>query len=97
MGPREKIEAKKLLRNTAAWYHQALLEDRKAQQALAALGLTDVTLYSDFRIGFCNGTLKETVPPQGELRGGLEVGGNHHQRRQGIFPRLFGVSLVWGR
>ena len=75
MGPREKIEAKKLLRNAAAWYHQALLEDPKAQQALAALGLSDISLYSDFRIGFCNNTLKETVPPQGELRGALRSAG----------------------
>jgi len=75
LGQREQVEAKKILRQASAWYHQAFLEDPKAQAALAALGLTDTSLYSDFRIGFCNGTLKATVPQQGELRAALKTAG----------------------
>lgn len=44
MGQREQVEAKKILRQASAWYHQAFLEDPKAQQALRAIGLTDVSL-----------------------------------------------------
>lgn len=73
--PREKIEARKLLKQAAAWYMQSFQDTPAAQEALVKVGLNDVSLFMDFRIGFCNGTLKETVPPKGELRGALRTAG----------------------
>lgn len=64
----EKLERQRLLRKVAAWYHQAFQDDPKGREALAKWGLTDVALFTDFRIGFCNGTLKETAPPRSGLR-----------------------------
>ena len=64
-----------MLRNCSAWYAQAFLDTPAAQEALAGLGLTDISIFSDFRIGFCNGTLRETLPKKGEVRSSLKTAG----------------------
>ena len=89
LGPREKVEAKKVMRQAAAWYHEAFLGDPKAQEGMARLGLTDVSLYTDFRMGFCNGTLKGTVPKQGELKGSLRAAGIITKGGQEFFEGCF--------
>jgi len=74
-GQVEKLERQRLLRKVAAWYHQTFQDDPKGREALGVRGLTDVSLFNDFRIGFCNGTLKETAPPRSGLRAMLKEAG----------------------
>jgi hypothetical protein len=107
----EKVERQRLLRKVAAWYHQAFQDDPKCREALAKYGLTDVGLFTDFRIGYCNGTLKETAPPRsvlrGLLRGAQVINGEDREFFEGclVFPwflegdecgGMWGLSLETG-
>ncbi len=62
----------KLLNRVAAFYHKTFQEQAQPQAALKALGLTDVSLFADFKVGFANGTLLSIIPEGSELQEALK-------------------------
>ena len=57
----------KLLNRVIDFYHTAFCEDPRARQYLNQRGITDNTLFSDFKIGFANGTLLNALPGEGDI------------------------------
>jgi hypothetical protein len=62
----------KLLNRVAAFYHKSFQDQAQPQAALKALGLTDVSLFADFKVGFADGTLLSTIPDRSELQEALK-------------------------
>lgn len=62
----------KLLNRVAAFYHKTFQDEAQPQEALKALGLTDVSLFADFKVGFANGTLLSIIPEGSELKDTLK-------------------------
>ena len=60
----------RLLGRVVSFYHQSFCDDRRAMEYLKTRGITDKAIFSDFRIGFSNGTLLNTFP-------GKERSGRH--------------------
>jgi DNA primase len=57
----------KLLNRVIDFYHTAFCEDPRARQYLNQRGITDNTIFSDFKIGFANGTLLNALPGEGDI------------------------------
>ena len=57
----------KLLKRVIDFYHTAFCEDPRARQYLNQRGITDNTIFSDFKIGFANGTLLNALPGEGDI------------------------------
>ena len=65
----------KLLNRVVSFYHQSFCEDVRALEYLKSRGITDQGIFADFRIGYSNGTLLNTIPDEGEIREALkEIG-----------------------
>ncbi len=56
----------KLLQRVADFYHTAFSEDPRAADYLADRGITDKSLFADYKIGFANGTFLNVLPNDGE-------------------------------
>jgi len=56
----------KLLKRVAAFYHTAFNEDSRAMEYLTDRGISNKQLFSDYQIGFANGTLLNVLPSDGE-------------------------------
>jgi len=86
------VNRTRLLNRVVSFYHQSFCEDARALEYLKARGITDKEIFADFRIGYSNGTLLNTVPAEGEIREALqEIGilnGKGHEMFYGcvIFP-----------
>ncbi len=52
----------KLFNRVIEFYHAAFAEDDRARQYLKTRGITDKSLFSDYQIGFANGTLLNVLP-----------------------------------
>lgn len=65
----------RLLNRVADFYHKTFEETPKAQAALKALGLTDVSIFSDFKAGYGAGSLHSIVPPKSEMEESLRNAG----------------------
>jgi DNA primase catalytic core len=82
----------KLLKRVIDFYHTAFCEDPRAKQYLNQRGITDNTLFSDFKIGFANGTLLNALPGEGDIYEQLkQIGiltnkGNEHFYGYVTFP-----------
>ena len=64
-----------LLNRVVSFYHKTFCEDPRAREYLRSRGITDNALFSDFTIGYSNGTLLNTIPDEGDIREALkEVG-----------------------
>jgi len=57
----------KLLKRVIDFYYTAFCEDPRAKQYLNQRGITDNTLFSDFKVGFANGTLLNVLPAEGDI------------------------------
>jgi len=57
----------KLLNRVIEFYHTAFCEDPRAKEYLINRGITDNAVFSDFKIGFANGTLLNTLPGDGDI------------------------------
>jgi DNA primase len=74
----------KLLARVIDFYHTAFSEDPRARDYLAGRGIADNGLFSDYKLGFANGTLLNVLPAEGEIKRQLqELGilndkGNEH-------------------
>ena len=67
--PKASLSAKliKLLNRVIEFYHTAFTEDPRAKDYLVKRGITDNTLFSDYKIGFANGTLLNALPGDGDV------------------------------
>jgi len=87
----------KLLRRVIDFYHTAFCEDPRARQYLNQRGITDTTLFADFKIGFANGTLLNALPGEGDIYeqlkqlGVLSEKGHEHFYGYVTFP-LYGLD-----
>jgi DNA primase catalytic core len=81
-----------LMNRVVSFYHKTFCEDQRALEYLRSRGITDNPIFTDFQIGFSNGTLLNTIPDDGEIRDGLrEIGilnGKGHELFYGcvVFP-----------
>jgi len=65
----------RLLNRVISFYHQTLFEDRRALEYLQSRGITDNSIYDDFKLGYSNGTLGNVLPNDGEVKEALkEIG-----------------------
>ena len=86
------VKERKLLTRVIDFYHTAFCEDPRARQYLIQRGITDNTLFSDFKIGFANGTLLNALPGEGDIYdqlkqlGVLSEKGNEHFYGYVTFP-----------
>lgn len=67
------LRPQELLAKVIDFYHQSFKEDSRAQEYLAKRGITDHGIYLDFKLGFANGTLKNTLPQEGPILEQLKV------------------------
>jgi DNA primase len=86
-----------LLNRVVSFYHKTFCEDLRALEYLHARGITDNAIFSDFTIGYSNGTLLNTIPDEGDIREALkEIGilnerGNEMFYGYAVFP-IFDVN-----
>jgi len=80
------------LNRVVSFYHQSFLEDGRAREYLERRGIKDKSIFTDFKVGFANGTLLNTIPEEGDVREALkEIGilnGKGHELFYGcvVFP-----------
>jgi len=96
----------KLLNRVIEFYHTAFCEDPRAKEYLIKRGITDNAVFSDFKIGFANGTLLNTLPGEGDIFeqlkqiGVLTGKGNEHFYGYVTFPLYDingNVNGIYGR
>ncbi len=82
----------KLLNRVIEFYHTAFAEDPRAKEYLGKRGITNNAIFSDFKVGFANGTLLNTLPDEGDIFeqlkqiGVLTEKGNEHFYGYVTFP-----------
>lgn len=65
----------RLLNRVVSFYHKSFCEDQRALQYLQSRGITDNSIFTDFQIGYSNGTLLNTIPDEGDILDSLkEIG-----------------------
>ena len=96
----------KLLNRVIEFYHTAFCEDPRAKEYLGKRRITDNAIFSDFKVGFANGTLLNTLPGEGDIfeqlkRIGVLTGkGNEHFYGYVTFPLYDingNVNGIYGR
>lgn len=89
---RAEFNPQELLNKAADFYHQTFKEDRRGLEYLAKRGITEQSIYLDFKIGFVNGSLKKTLSDNGPMfealrsAGILNERGNEHFYNCVVFP-----------
>ena len=84
----------KLLKRVVDFYHTSFNEDPRAMQYLVDRGITDRSLFADYKIGFANGTLLNVLAGEGKtIRQLKELGilnprGKEHFYGCATFPLL---------
>jgi DNA primase len=64
-----------VLNRVVSFYHQSFCEDSRGLEYLKTRGITEHSIFADFRIGYSNGTLLNTIPGEGDIRETLkEIG-----------------------
>lgn len=58
--PESSINRTHLLNRVVSFYHKTFCEDPRAREYLRTRGITDNAIFSDFTIGYSNGTLLNT-------------------------------------
>jgi DNA primase catalytic core len=90
--PPASIDRSRLLNRVVSFYHQSFLEDGRAREYLEIRGIKEKSIFTDFKIGFANGTLLGTIPHEGDVDEALkEIGvlnGKGHELFYGcvVFP-----------
>lgn len=85
-------QQQKLLNKAAEFYHKALFKYPEGRAYLKARGLHEAALLETFRIGYANETIREALPPEGDLLddlkavGILDAQGREHFRDCVTFP-----------
>ena len=81
-----------ILNKTAEFYHKTFQQCPEGKAYLKARGLSDPALLETFRIGYANETIKDALPPDGDLIadlkaiGILNAEGREHFRDCVVFP-----------
>jgi DNA primase len=83
--PESSINRSYLLNRVVSFYHQSFCEDPRALDYLKSRGITDNNIFSDFTIGFSNGTLLNTIPNEGDIREALKDIGILNERGHEMF------------
>jgi DNA primase len=65
--PSNPVTRTKLLNRVVSFYHTTFFEDHRGMDYLKSRGITDNALFTDFRLGFSNGTLLNTIPDDGDI------------------------------
>ncbi len=73
--PEPSINRTHLLNRVVSFYHKTFCEDPRAREYLRTRGIIDNAIFSDFTIGYSNGTLLNTIPDEGDIIAALkEIG-----------------------
>jgi len=83
--PESLINRTHLLNRVVSFYHKTFCEDPRAREYLRTRGIADNALFSDFTIGFSNGTLLNTIPDEGDIREALKELGILNERGNEMF------------
>ncbi len=83
--PESSINRTHLLNRVVSFYHKAFCEDPRAREYLRTRGIADNAIFSDFTIGFSNGTLLNTIPDEGDVREALKEIGILNERGYEMF------------
>jgi DNA primase catalytic core len=81
----ESANRTRLLNRIVSFYHQSFCEDRRALDYLKSRGIADNAVFSDFTIGFSNGTLLNTIPEEGDIIADLKEIGILNERGNEMF------------
>jgi DNA primase len=72
---RSAIDWTRLLNRIVSFYHQSFREDGRAKEYLEKRGIKEKSIFTDFKIGFANGTLLNTIPEEEDILEALrEIG-----------------------
>ena len=86
------VQQQKLLNKAAEFYHKALFKCPEGRAYLKARGLHEAALLETFRVGYANETIRDALPPEGDLLddlkavGILDAQGREHFRDCVTFP-----------
>ena len=90
--PPRTAQQQTLLNKAAEFYHKALFKQPEGRAYLKARGLTEAALLESFRVGYADGTIRDALPPEGDLLtdlqavGILDGQGREHFRDCVVFP-----------
>lgn len=70
--PVPSVNRSRLLSRVISFYHKSFCEDQRAMEYLKSRGITDNSIFSDFQIGYSNGTLLNTIPDEGDILDALK-------------------------
>jgi DNA primase len=85
-----------LLNRVAAFYHRTLFKDKAGLDYLAARNLADPAMLETFRVGYCNGTLKNALPKSGEVIQQLQALGILNAKGNEVFYGRITVPITDG-
>jgi len=91
-----------LLNKVAEFYHKTFQQCPEGRAYLKGRGLHEAALYETFRIGYANETIRDAIPPEGEILddlkavGILDAHGKEHFRDCVTFPIYDEQSNVCG-
>ncbi len=83
--PESSINRTHLLNRVVSFYHKTFCEDPRAREYMHTRGIADNALFSDFTIGYSNGTLLNTIPDEGDIREALKEIGILNERGNEMF------------
>jgi len=90
--PTRTPQQQALLNKAAEFYHKALFKDGQGRAYLKGRGLHEPALLESFRVGYANESIREAIPPEGEILddlkalGLLDAQGREHFRDCVVFP-----------
>lgn len=64
---KKNIPRAKLLERVTAFYQKAFKDDPRGLEYFESRGIKDHSIFENFRIGFCNGTLYKVIPEKGDI------------------------------
>lgn len=85
-----------LLNRVAAFYHRILFKDKAGLDYLASRNLADPAMLETFRVGYCNGTLKNALPKSGEVIRQLQALGILNDKGNEVFYGRITVPIMDG-
>ena len=106
MPPTRTPQQQTLLNKAAEFYHKALFLHPEGRAYLKGRGLHEPALLESFRVGYANESIREAIPPEGEILddlkavGLLDAQGREHFRDCVVFPILDvqgNVAGLYGR
>ena len=93
------LDRSKLLSLVADFYHAAFNQRKDGKEYLAKRGITDPSLLSRFKAGFCAGSIRDSMPKDGNMLEELKVMGVITKGDREFFKNcvVFPISDMTGR